>query len=75
MPEIGRSLPLVTDLIDSAVSAAAIACGDGNMTAADLDAYVDMIESLGIAPSSALSRTAVIAECGASDDDVLAWLP
>ena len=74
-PTTTQAAAAETDLIDSAAAAAAIACGDGNMTAADLDTYVDTIKNLGIAPSSALSRGAVIVECGASDNDVLAWLP
>lgn len=64
-----------TDLIDDVSDAASDACGDGTMTSGDLVSYKAAVERLGISPGSALSRTAVIVECGASNDDVLTWLP
>ena len=80
---IAESTPLSTattsagtpSLIGLVNDAAAEACADGFLTNDDLESYRDALRDIRVDPSSALSRTAVIVECGLSTSDVLDLLP
>ena len=67
--------PAPPSLIGTVNDAAAQACADGFMTRDDLEGYRDALRDLRVDPSSALSRTAVIVECGLNTDEVLDLLP
>ncbi len=62
-------------LIGLVNDAAAQACADGFLTNDDLESYKDALREIRVDPTSALSRTAVIVECGLSTSEVLDLLP
>lgn len=63
------------DVVGAVNDAAVTACADGLLMPDELDTYRDTLLDLQVDPSSALSRTAVIVECGLSGDAVLDLLP
>ena len=59
------------DVIDAVNDAAVTACADGVLTPNDLDVYRDTLQDFRVDPGSALSRTALIVECGLTDESAL----
>ena len=74
VPTSGGS-PAPPSLITNVNDAAAQACADGSVGRDDIENYKETLRDLLVDPSSALSRTAVIVECGLSTDEVLDLLP